>query len=407
MTEWEVFQRDVLDVLRQYEGFFDFFERVGSLSDDSRPDCFGRITREDKKEIWVVDAKNKPEIDSEDRERMKKYVEMLKSNPIDAGLELGELSDYSFRRIFVTANGEPALEDYESVKFKSFHQFLQKELVYTDTDRVVRDVSKMVERKQLSQSQARLLFRSLKPFENRVKQAEQSLEDIETDFVGLKLKKPPLKSFERSIPVDVVLQHEERDKTFLFDVPYSRKEVKKVDDKVDEVKERLNDMDKEVYYAAINTFEQYDSEYVLQPEEVEKEVKQTAGIVSPDEIADLFTPKLRTEKRYEDETVKVTDRHGFDFQLVVKSVDDVTHSIEAVVPEEAVSRMKNTLANSRREFGELKDNRFRMDITIDKGLEVKYGDTSESFEAFKDSVKSIFQSSVSPVLGKKVKTVER
>jgi len=36
---------------------FDFFERVGSLSDDSRPDCFARISREDKKEIWVIDAK--------------------------------------------------------------------------------------------------------------------------------------------------------------------------------------------------------------------------------------------------------------------------------------------------------------------------------------------------------------
>ncbi|MFQ3275619.1 MAG: hypothetical protein ACI9LV_001009, partial [Candidatus Nanohaloarchaea archaeon] len=44
MSEWEVFQRDVLDVLRQYEGYFDYFERVGSLSDDSRPDCFGRIS---------------------------------------------------------------------------------------------------------------------------------------------------------------------------------------------------------------------------------------------------------------------------------------------------------------------------------------------------------------------------
>jgi len=133
MSNWEVFQRDVLDVLRQYEGFF-LFERVGSLSDDSRPDCFARISREDKKkEIWVIDAKNKPEFDNGDLTRMEKYLNMLKSNPIDIGLEMTELSDYTFRGIFVTSSSSTELDDFETVSFNAFHQFLQSELVYTDT----------------------------------------------------------------------------------------------------------------------------------------------------------------------------------------------------------------------------------------------------------------------------------
>ena len=75
--DWKVFQTDVLDLLRQYEGFFDSFERVGSLSDNSRPDAFARITREEKKEVWVLDAKNKGEISEEDEERMQKYIDQI------------------------------------------------------------------------------------------------------------------------------------------------------------------------------------------------------------------------------------------------------------------------------------------------------------------------------------------
>ena len=63
MKDWKVFQQDVLDVLRQYEGYLDFFERVGSLSDRSRPDSVARVSREDKKEVWVLDAKNKDSVD--------------------------------------------------------------------------------------------------------------------------------------------------------------------------------------------------------------------------------------------------------------------------------------------------------------------------------------------------------
>ncbi|MFB6145719.1 MAG: hypothetical protein ABEJ99_04420 [Candidatus Nanohaloarchaea archaeon] len=401
--DWHVFQRDVLDVLRQYEGFFDFFERVGSLSDDSRPDCFARITREDKKEIWVLDAKNKPEIDEEDTERMEKYLEMLQSNPIDVGLEISELSDYDFRGVFITSSASNRLEEHETVKFNALHQFLQKELLYSDMDRVVRDVSKMVERKQLSQSQARLLFRSLKPYEDRIDRALEVLGKIETDYAGLKLKKPPVEDFDYSIPVDAVLIHESREKAILFDIPYSWEAVKEVDEKVQEVKKRLEGLDKQVFYAAINTFDPVDSEFILQPEEVEEEVQNTLGALSSEVIADLYTPKVRTEKSYSSDYIEVTDKHGLGFRLRVQTSNDTTHRIEVDMPKKASSRMKEVMMNSRKEFGNVSEGRFQQKIEVTEDLEIDYGDSRENFDAFRDSVKSIYQSSVNPVLGKKVK----
>lgn len=401
--DWHVFQRDVLDVLRQYEGFFDFFERVGSLSDDSRPDCFARVSREDKKEIWVLDAKNKPEINDDDIGRMAKYLEMLKSNPIDIGLEMTELSDYRFRGIFITSSAGDRLEEHETVSFNALHQFLQKELLYSDMDRVVRDVSKMVERKQLSQSQARLLFRSLKPFEDRVNSAIDVLEKVETDYNGLKLKKPPLSEFDYSIPVDAVLVHEKRDRAILFDIPYSWEAVKAVDEKVKEVKKRLEGLDKEVFYAAINTFDPVESDFVLQPEEVEREVMETLGIVSADYIADLYTPKVRTKKTYSNGYIQVEDAHNLGFRLRVQTTDDTTHRVEIDLPEKASSRIKEVMMNSRKEFANVSEGRFQQKLTVTEELEIDYGEAKENLEAFRDSVKSIYQSSVNPVLGKKVK----
>lgn len=405
MSDWEVFQRDVLDVLRQYEGFFDFFERVGSLSDDSRPDCFARISREDKKEIWVIDAKNKPEFNDGDLERMEKYVEMLKSNPIDVGLEMTELSDYTFRGVFVTSSKSTELEKFETVNFNAFHQFLQRELVYTDTDKVVRDVSKMVERKQLSQSQARLLFRSLKPFEERIEYATEALEDLEDKFQGLEVKRPPLSEFDFDLPVDAVVTHSSREMAFLFDIPYSWEAVKEVDEKVEEVKSRLNDMDREVFYAAINTFKPYESDFVMPPEEVEQEIMETAGLVPIEKIVEMFTPKIRTETVEKENSIVVKDTHGFDFRLEVRSQDDITHRIEASIPEDGISRMKETMMNSRNDFGELSKKKFSQKITVTPELEVEHDGSTESLEAYRGSVKSIFQSSVNPILSKKVKKV--
>jgi hypothetical protein len=399
MSDWEVFQRDVLDVLRQYEGYFDFFERVGSLSDDSRPDCFGRISREDKKEIWVVDAKNKGEIDEEDIQRMQNYIEMLQANPIDSGLELSEVSEYSFRGIFVTSS-DSRVDNFESVPFKSLHQFLQKELVYTNTDRVVRDVSKMMERQELSQSQARLLFRSLKPYEDRFEQGLELLRDIESDYIGLQVKEPPISSFDYKVPVDAVVTHEKRDVAFLFDIPYSWDAVKSVDDKAEEIKEILEDIDKEVYYAAINTFEPHDSEYLIRPEDVEEEIRETAGILSPTEVVNIFQPKIRTEKKFEDGEIRLVGEE-VDFRMAVSSRNDVKHRVEAVLPEKAASEIKNSSMNSQTELGKIIDNRFVLEFEVTEDFKVD-ADRLKSFSDFKDSVKSVFGSSVNPVLGKKV-----
>ncbi|MFB6144189.1 MAG: hypothetical protein ABEJ98_02655 [Candidatus Nanohaloarchaea archaeon] len=403
MSDWSVFQRDVLDVLHQYNGFFDFFERVGSLSDDSRPDCFARITRENKKEIWVLDAKNKPEIDGEDLERMEKYIEQTRSNPVDVGLEISEISDYRFRGIFITNGGADSKEDFEVVQLRSLHQFLQKELVYTDMDRVVRDLSKMAERKQLSQSQARILSRSLEPFRKRVKRCMKELERIEKRHTGIELKKPPLSVYDFKVPVDAVMTHENRDKALLFDIPYSYEAVKEVEEKVEEVKTQLDDMGKEVYYAAVNTFKQHSSDYVIQPGEVEKEVRETLGIVSRYEVADMFEPKVRTEREISENAVVVEDRHDLGFKLKVFTRNDTEYQVEAVLPEEAASRVKNAMLNSMKEFGEVTENGFRHSFQVGPDLKISHGGGEESFHEYRDTVKSVFQSSVSPVLGKSVR----
>jgi hypothetical protein len=399
MSEWEVFQRDVLDVLRQYEGYFDYFERVGSLSDDSRPDCFGRISREDKKEIWVVDAKNKGDIDGEDLTRMENYIEMLKANPIDAGLEISEISDYRFRGIFVTSSGT-RVEDFESVPFKSLHQFMQKELVYTDTDRVVRDISKMMERQELSQSQARLLFRSLKPYEDRFEQGMELLREIESGYIGLKVKEPPLEEFDHKVPVDAVVTHEKRDIAFLFDIPYSWDAVKSVDEKAEEIKEILQDIDREVYYAAINTFKPHESEYLVRPGHVEEEIRETAGIISPEAVVELFKPKIELEKEFLDGEVRLRS-DDVNFRMAVSSENDVRHRVEAVLPEKAASEIKNSFMNSQTELGKVLDNRFVLEFEVTEEFNIKT-DQEQSFSGFKGSVRSIFGSAVNPVLGKKV-----
>lgn len=396
---WDVFQRDVLDVLRQYQGYFDFFERVGSLS-DTRPDCFARVTRENKKEIWIVDAKNKDEIDADDVKRMEKYVSMVKSNPVDVGLELSELAEHDIRGIFVTAPGA-SINGHEQVDYPQLHQFLQKELVYTDTEKVVRDVAKMVEKKQLSHSQARLLFNSVKPFEQRVNRGVEKLEALDREFVGLELEKPPINSYDYNIPVDVVLKHNSRDEMFLFDIPYSEDAVEEIEDKVREIRERIADIDRPVYYTVINTFQQRDSGYLLQPDQIRREVMETAGIVSPEEVIDLFTPKIPVEKEYGDDYVEVRDRADIGLQARVKTSDDVNHSIEVALPEEAVSKVKDQFLNTR-EIGEIQGNRFREDIEVTPELEVIHSQGTEPLESFKKAVRSVYQSSVNPVLSRKV-----
>lgn len=403
MNNWEVFQTDVLDLLRQYQGFFDFFERIGSLRDNSRPDAFARISRDDKKEVWVIDAKNKAEIDQEDLNRMDKYVEMAKNDPIDIGLELSELSEYKFRGIFVTNRGEIQLDNYEQLKFSQLHQFLQKELIYTDTEKVIRDIAKMAEREQLSHSEARLLFRSMKPFEKNIEKAMEELERIERKYVGLKLKKPPLDSFDFQVPVDAVLVHEESGKAFLFDIPYTSRGLENVEEKVEEVKSRMESgLDKELYYAAIDTAGSEEGRFIYSLDELESEIQETAAIVSPEDVVDIFSPKIPVEKEYTDSGIVVRGKKGLDFVLRVETSNDRDYSISARLPETSASRIKDNSINARKELGELEGRNFRHEFHVDDDLSISYDERTESWQSYRDTVRSIYGSALNPVLSKQV-----
>lgn len=402
-TEWMVFQRDVLDVLEQYAGFFDSTERVGGLSDNSRPDFMGRITRKDKKEVWVADAKNKRQVEKSDTDRMTKYIEMLKSNPIDLGLEVNEVSDYSFRGIFVTrADGSLDLE-FEQVKFSGLHQFLQAELVYTDTGRVVRDVAKMLQRRQLSQSQARLLHRSMKPFQDSRLEVVDKLKTLQDQYVGLDLQRPP---FEEKLPVEAMLCHSERSETFLIDVPYSREALDNVGNKIDTVTSTLEDYEK-AYFMAVNTFNSsYESDHVYGLDQVEDEISSAAGIMPPAEVADMFTPKVPTSQAWEDGFLEVEGEHE-NFMLRVYTEDDIKYKVEAEVPEKSVQNIKNLQLNSNRSLGEIDGGKFKLGFEIKKDGTVMIDGDSCSLENFGDNVRAIYQSSVNPVLGQKVNKAVR
>ena len=405
MKDWKVFQTDVLDLLRQYQGFFDFFERIGSLRDNSRPDAFARISREDKKEVWVLDAKNKANIDSEDLERMDKYVSMARNDPIDIGLELSEVSEYEFRGIFITSSGKCSLDDYEQVKFSQLHQFLQKELIYTDTGKVIRDIAKMAEREQLSHSEARLLFRSMKPFERRINRGLEELERIEKKYTGLELMTPPMKAFEFSVPVDAVLIHRDREKAFLIDMPYSEKWLENVDEKVDEVKKRMQGLDMELYYAAIDVEGNSSGEHVYGLEEIESEIRETASIISPEEIAEMFSPKISIEKEYLNGGIRLESKQGLKFRLEVRTVNDVDYDVKAVLPSKVAQQIKDNSMNARKDLGRVTDSGFEHSFTITEEGMISYRDSEESLKSYRDTVRSIYSSALNPVLSKKVRNL--
>lgn len=396
---WMVFQRDVLDVLRQYRGYFDFTERIGSLKDSSRPDFVARTDRQNKKEVWVVDAKSKRKVSEDDRERMRKYVEMLKSNPIDLGLELNELSEYKFRGIFITKSREADNDVFESVSFSCLHQFLQNELVYTDTDSVVRDVAKMMQRKQLSQSQARLLHRSIKPFQKTRRKVLNQLEKIKSSYIGLKIRKPP---FDRRLPVEAVLEHNERPETFMIDIPYSKDALEKIEEKINTIRTNLAVDGNKVYFMAIDTFDRSsDSEYISSIQSFEEELSSTAGILSVEEVADLFTPKVSSSRSWEDGFLKI---EGIDdrFTIRIYTDDDIHFIIKADIPEESISRIRDMELNSGRQLGNVDGDMFELEFEINHDQEIRLDEEKLSLQNFKDRVRAVYQASVNPVLSKTV-----
>lgn len=403
MTEWDVFQADVLDVLNQYEGYFDLFERVGNLSDNSRPDCFGKIAREDKKEVWVVDAKNKAEIDQDDLNRMEKYIKMVKSNPIDVELEPSEVEKYSFRGIFVTT--ESVENDiYENIKFNRLHQFLQKELIYNDPDKLVRKIGKMMEKRQLTQQQARFLFRSVKPYEQKFHSGLELLEELENEYVGLELEKHPQQIGGLNLNVDAALTHKARNTVFLFDIPYSRKEIKNVKTKLETVKNNSESIDASVYYTIIDTFDLESSQYVSSPREIKSQVINEASIISPEQILDVFKPKIPVEKKYDDRSVEIVAKRNIGFHAKSVSEDDINHKIEIKMPEKAMAEFKNSIMNSRDKFGDIRANTFRLELQVEEDNMISHNNMTEPWSSFRQSVKGIYHSSVNPVLAKTVNT---
>jgi hypothetical protein len=131
-----------------------------------------------------------------------------------------------------------------------------------------------------------------------------------------------------------------------------------------------------------------------------QKLTEVLGIVSPLTVAEMFDPKFDVDKNFQDGYILLkSDELGF--RLKVSSSDDVSHVIEASLNQEAVSRIKERCMNSRKEFGEVEGNMWRQEIEVNQDLEVDYGKT-ESLESYRQTAKSIFQSSVNPVYSKKI-----
>ena len=379
--DWKVFQTDVLDALKQYEGYFDFFEKTGTLSDNSRPDCVARVTRE-RETVWIFDAKNKAEISEKDEERMEKYISQIKSNPLDIGLDHSELGEHSIEPVFIT-RGEASTK-YNSLSSKKLHQFLRKELIYTETNRVVRDVAQMTEKKALTHNQARLLYRSLKEFKDRMDYGRKMLKEVESNFTGLKLKEHPLEGRE-SLPVDFVLEHSERPSVYI-DVPY----------KDDEEKGVSNFLDEDEIYVSLGSSGKYGCPF----EEFEELLMRKLGILSWEKVADLYTPKIPTERTFNSNSVLVT-AENMDFQVEIRSKNDTEFKVQALMPEKSLKKLKDQSLNARKEFGEIENGRFKHEFKVTEDLEISYS-VKEDLDSYRDTVNSIYQASINPVLSKKV-----
>jgi len=382
--DWQVFQTDVLDALKQYEGFFDFFERTGTLSDQSRPDCVARVSRE-RMTVWIFDAKNKRTIDDEDEQRMEKYIEQIKNNPLDVGLEYSELGEHKIEGVFIAP--EALKSEFEVIGVKSLHQYLRKELIYTETDRVVRDVAQMAEKEVLPHSQARMLYRSLNSFRSSMNRSRKKLQEIESSFTDLKLREHPLEDRE-NLPVDFLLEHSSRDRSVLVDVPYRESKISKLEEIA-----RENDI-----YVVLG---EESSGYGCRFEDFERKLMQKLGIISWRKVADIYSPKVPIKKSFEASKIRIEDTVDLGFTAEIKSKGDTRFDIKVWAPEKALKRLKEQKMNSRSSFGEIENGCFRHSFEVDEGLNIDYG-TMESFDSYLDTVNAIYQSGINPSLSKKV-----
>ncbi len=383
--DWKVFQTDVLDSLEQYKGYFDLFERIGSLSDSSRPDCVAKVSR-NRKKVWIFDAKNKHVIDEEDEKRMQAYKEKIISNPLEVGLNPSEIKDYDVQPVFITQ--EKCSSNYTVVPVKSLHQYLRKELVYTETDKVVRDVAGMTEKGALSHGQVRLLYRSMTSFRANMQRSEKLLQKLEESFTGLKLHGWPRNKMEH-LPVDFVIEHAKRPEIFLVDVPYSDHEL--------EEQGFPGLEDKEVVYTVLGG----NSKYGCKFEEFENRLKRKAGILGWQDVAEMFSPRISNEITFKPDKIVIEDSLGLGFKAEIKSFNDIEYELKARMPERALKRLSDRKLNSRKDFGQIKADKFYHRFKVNKGLEIDYG-VIESIGAYRDTVDSVYQSALSPYLSKKV-----
>ena len=330
---------------------------------------------------------------------MNRYIDSLKRNPLDVGLEESEVTEYSFRPIFVLS-GQPCVEqEADTVPFSAMHQFLQKELVYTDTSRAVREIAKMAERRQLSHGQIRLLAQSLRPYEDRIQTVVDDLKKLEEDYSSLELHKP----FEKGeAPVDVVVRHKPSGQKFYFDIPYSREELTRIDDRVEELKQMV-DTESQVYYAAVNTFEEVDSDFIIRKEKLEKEIDQTLGVLSVEKVADVFEPKVKCSRSYGDGFIQITPIESHKFSLKVITKDDRNFKVEATLSEDIIERLKDRKLNSGNSFGRIEDGRFIHDFKVEENLQISFDSRETDLSSYRRTVSDYYHSVVSSALGKKVK----
>ncbi|MEF8880638.1 MAG: hypothetical protein V5A72_02300 [Candidatus Nanohaloarchaea archaeon] len=382
--DWQVFQADVLDALKQYEGFFDFFERTGTLSDQSRPDCVARVSRE-RNTVWIFDAKNKRNIDEEDEQRMEKYVEQIRNNPLDVGLEYSELGEHEIKGVFIAP--EASKSKFEVISVESLHQHLRKELIYTETDRVVRDVAQMAEKEVLHHSQARMLYRSLDSFRSSMNRARKMLKQVESSFTDLKLREHPLEDRE-NLPVDFLLEHGERDRTVLVDVPYRESKVSKLEEIARE---------EDIYVVLGDT----ESKYGCRFDKFEEKLMEKLGIMPWRKVAEIFTPKIPTEMSFEASKIRIQDTVNLGFRAEIESVNDTKFNVRIEAPEKVMQRLKEQKVNSRKELGQIDGGSFRHSFSVNEDLEIDYGD-KETLESYLDTVDTVFQSGLNPYLSRKV-----
>jgi hypothetical protein len=178
--------------------------------------------------------------------------------------------------------------------------------------------------------------------------------------------------------------------------------VENIDSKIKEIQNRMKEIDKPVYYAAIDRFGDSTGEYLYSLEDIEPELKQTAAVISPEDIAELFTPRIPVETTSSSNEITVKDTVGLGFRMSVRSSDDVEHRVNATLPSNAAADLKNNSVNSRRELGKLDGNNFTATYTVLENGDIKYGEREEPYSSFRDTVKSLFHSSVSPALAKSV-----